>query len=571
MKNKKTIQSQLFKTLSVLAYLVVFVTGFGVYVVYEAKVQLQQAIQDYDQSRRQIVDAQLALERIAFAYQMIYKSKVDPASIHMEMAKEGTVQILTLLDRMIDQSRESRYSAKQDIEIFRKRFLQAEGKEQTAAVQFLASKGTGRSSLDANVSDLVGLRAEIATLSERSLARYEKVQMQTLQSTIFLLVPILLGLLTIPVATFWAASRKINRDLLGYIRSLYDFSEQNEKRSDELRTSSELMSSASSHQASAIQQSVSAIAQIRTMLAETESHVREVQALASKMNEETLAGNEIVHRLQNSVLAIEEANAQIGSFEEILNSIRGKTQVINDIVFKTQLLSFNASIEAARAGQYGRGFSVVAEEVGKLAMMSGDAAREIDLLLAQSAERVSRIVESVQERVVDGKSVSHEAMNKFCSLTNRLNAISSKVDQVASAAFEQGGGIEQTEKAMHQISQGAAENKRGADEVQRVADRVFELSARIRSVTGGIRKFVYEDAPLTKAHQTLAVGSASTVRDLELFSAKKLTADSKPILGSTAKAETKVAFKIATPHRTSSILKEISADDPSFRKAGSQD
>jgi methyl-accepting chemotaxis protein len=296
------------------------------------------------------------------------------------------------------------------------------------------------------------------------------------------MLPILLGLLIIPLSTFWAATQKINRDLIGYIRSLYDFSEQNEKNSQELRTSSELMSSASSQQSAAIQQSVASIAQIRIMLAETEAHVREVQTLATQMSDETLKGSEIMERMQKSMIAIEETNSQIASFEEILSSIRGKTQVINDIVFKTQLLSFNASIEAARAGHYGRGFSVVAEEVGKLAMMSGDAAREIDLLLAQSGDRVSNILQSVQDRVVDGRKVSQEAANKFGHLTEKLSAISEKIAQVANATVEQGGGIEQTAKAMDQVSQGAAENKKGAEEVHRVADLVFEMSAKIRAV-----------------------------------------------------------------------------------------
>ncbi|MHA0111674.1 methyl-accepting chemotaxis protein, partial [Klebsiella pneumoniae] len=80
----------------------------------------------------------------------------------------------------------------------------------------------------------------------------------------------------------------------------------------------------------------------------------------------------------------EDANSQLQSISNIIGEISAKTNIINDIVFKTQLLSFNASIEAARAGQHGRGFAVVAEEVGNLAQMSGNAAKEIRALLEDS-------------------------------------------------------------------------------------------------------------------------------------------------------------------------------------------
>jgi methyl-accepting chemotaxis protein len=330
------------------------------------------------------------------------------------------------------------------------------------------------------------------------------------------------------------------------------------------------MSSASSQQSAAIQQSVSSISEIRTMLAETEIHVREVQALTTQMNDETVQGSEIMQRLEKSMHAIEETNSQIASFEEILNSVRGKTQVINDIVFKTQLLSFNASIEAARAGHYGRGFSVVAEEVGKLAMMSGDAARDIDLLLAQSADRVSNIVESVQNRVVDGKKVSHEALNKFDHLAVKLTAISEKIDQVANATAEQGTGIEQTAKAMEQVNQGAAENKRGAEEVHQIADKVFELSAKIRAVTSGIRRFVREDKRAAKPDKRLKAVEAVSANAADF---KTKEAPPKGVaLSLPTRSRAKASAKSPVPEKaSSSSLKEISADDPSFRKAGSQD
>ena len=99
-----------------------------------------------------------------------------------------------------------------------------------------------------------------------------------------------------------------------------------------------------------------------------------------------------------SMNSIKEVNGRLTNMAHIINEISKKTVVINDIVFKTQLLSFNASIEAARAGVHGKGFAVVAEEVGKLAQLSGEASNEIDSLLIKSNKDVSSILEDNQNK-----------------------------------------------------------------------------------------------------------------------------------------------------------------------------
>ncbi len=119
------------------------------------------------------------------------------------------------------------------------------------------------------------------------------------------------------------------------------------------------------------------------------------------------AVNQIYMSNEKMVHAIENSNHRISEVVQVISEIDTKTKVINDIVFQTKLLSFNASVEAARAGEHGKGFSVVAEEIGKLAAMSGSSALEISVMLAENIEKVNMIVketnESIKELVSAGK------------------------------------------------------------------------------------------------------------------------------------------------------------------------
>lgn len=287
----------------------------------------------------------------------------------------------------------------------------------------------------------------------------------------------------------WVGGQGLNRELAQYVKSLHQLSQENDQTSENLKGASHNLSSASGEQSAAVQESVASIAQIRSMLAQTSGHVREVQSLTSTVNQRTHEGSQIMSKMESSMAAVEQANQQLQSFEAMIRSIREKTQIINDIVFKTQLLSFNASIEAAHAGQYGRGFAVVAEEVGKLAQLSGDASKEIDQLLNDSQMRVVQIVEQVSDRVRDGKTVSSEALTCFNEIAKQILTIAEKINQVGEATLEQEGGVEQTARAMDQMDETTLENKKAAEEIFKVAERVRHLSSEIRQVTSGIRSF----------------------------------------------------------------------------------
>lgn len=152
--------------------------------------------------------------------------------------------------------------------------------------------------------------------------------------------------------------------------------------------------------------------------------------LANAVNSKADQGTGVMNRLVNSMEVIEEANKKLNELGSIFEEISSKTSVINDIVFKTQLLSFNASIEAARAGQHGRGFSVVAEEIGNLAQMSGKSATEISNLLSSSEEHVKDIISGTDEKIAEGRNVSLEALQSFDDIRRDIGEITDSIGEV---------------------------------------------------------------------------------------------------------------------------------------------
>lgn len=191
------------------------------------------------------------------------------------------------------------------------------------------------------------------------------------------------------------------------------------------------------------------------------------QTIARKVAERTEDGIAVMDKMVKSMKSIRMANNHLDQIRNIIREISAKTNIINDIVLKTQFLSFNASIEAERAGQHGRGFAVVAEEVGNLAQLSGKAADEIRTLLDDSQNQVASIVQNTQDRVSEGRVVMDKAATLFTEIARDIEEISEKVKSSSLLSNEQMIGIDRITSVVQDIDESINNNHRMSKRVVR--------------------------------------------------------------------------------------------------------
>lgn len=316
---------------------------------------------------------------------------------------------------------------------------------------------------------------------------------------------------------------------------------------------------ASIEQAAAIQESVSALSEMSSMIAQTSQNVKMSLDTSQNALQKTVEGKEIMNRMAHSMTAIQKSNVQLQDLSKVIDDIHSKTTIINDIVFKTQLLSFNASIEAARAGQHGRGFAVVAEEVGNLAEMSGQAAKDIELLLGDSQRKVKETLETIQNRVNDSNRVSQLALQAFQEVATNIDEINGQVRSINEATQQQEIGIQQTNIAMKQVDVTSQANTNSSSEALEQANELKSKSELLASanqrlsflVRGG--EYINTDK---KMSSTLEKKSSQTSPEKN------------------GKMESLIAKITSQKHKTSlaappSNENEITADDPDFKKMAS--
>ncbi len=182
---------------------------------------------------------------------------------------------------------------------------------------------------------------------------------------------------------------------------------------------------------------------ISELLFETTKNSEVCKELSDKVTRDVNEGNEIMQKMVEAVLTIEKTKDGLIEISSLINQISSNTSTIHKIVSTTELLSLNASIEAAKAGLSGRGFSVVAEEVGNLAKHSGNEANEIESIVIDSQKQIQLIIEANQSRVEVGKVVSNEALAVFAAIKSEMFGISSRSENIRAATWEQKIGIDQ--------------------------------------------------------------------------------------------------------------------------------
>ena len=188
---------------------------------------------------------------------------------------------------------------------------------------------------------------------------------------------------------------------------------------------------------------------------------------SSKLSEQvkTVAdkGNQSMQNLITSMQDIIASNQKIQELVKVIGEIGEKTEVIDEIVFQTKLLSFNASVEAERAGEHGRGFAVVAQEVGNLAQMSGKAALEIASMVKGSIKNAEAITAENKSKVEAGNLLVQETAKYLGEITADADILLLQAQQIVSASKEQADGISQVNEAMSQLDQATQQNSATAE------------------------------------------------------------------------------------------------------------
>ncbi|MTV49060.1 chemotaxis protein [Heliobacillus mobilis] len=149
-----------------------------------------------------------------------------------------------------------------------------------------------------------------------------------------------------------------------------------------------------------------------------------VETAAASIEELSASSQELAANSQSLNHISEEALTHVKATANIIGFIQR-------IANQTKLLGLNASIEAARAGEQGRGFAVVANEVGKLAEESGTSAREINQILAQFKENISKVTVGAQQNNTVAEEQSR-ATQEIAEMVDSLNFISEKLSRLAS-------------------------------------------------------------------------------------------------------------------------------------------
>jgi methyl-accepting chemotaxis protein len=271
-------------------------------------------------------------------------------------------------------------------------------------------------------------------MNERVAFGLEKAQKNSkLATTVFIIVSLFFGI----IATIFIlySSNKILKKLFNIVKSIHSIFEKNQVLNNEFYTSIDNINKIITTQSDSVALAGNTSSEIQKIVTSTAEKIDLANNMSKDIEKNTNNGKAAMQKMLQAAEKIQEINLNMQKINTIIVEISQKALVINEIVSKTELLSLNASIEAARAGELGKGFSVVAEEVGNLANITGKSAKEIETLISHSLSEVNDILKITNEKTSESKVVTQDTNVIFNQIAEKIESIT-KIISVASELTE---------------------------------------------------------------------------------------------------------------------------------------
>ena len=269
--------------------------------------------------------------------------------------------------------------------------------------------------------------------------------------------------------------------------SLVADAEKIKSASDDVSNASLHQSEATSAMAAAIEQLTVSSSHISDIAHDTEGDSRGAMELASQGRERADQASRAIQMIASTVT---ETSERIRALEDRAEQISSIVGVIKDIAGQTNLLALNAAIEAARAGEQGRGFAVVADEVRKLAERTSGATREIEQMIAGVQADTGGAVAAMNRvlpEVDAGVTLANSASESLGAIEAGANGTLSRVREVADATREQAAASTSIARHVDEIANMVEETTASIRETARTASRLEGIAQNLKQQIGRFR------------------------------------------------------------------------------------
>ena len=295
------------------------------------------------------------------------------------------------------------------------------------------------------------------------------------------------------LANVLVSCAKMRESLHSTVSQLQTSANDIHSMSTQMAATTEQLAQASEQQAQAASSMAASVEEMSVSITQVSDNSDEVKKAAERSNTIATEGRSVIQVLVNAdttaSASVGTAAGQIRQLSDLSGQISSIVAVIRDIADQTNLLALNAAIEAARAGEQGRGFAVVADEVRKLAERTTQSTQEIGNMIHQVQTVTGGAVESMEKVVAEMgnlRELSEKADHSMDQINVQSGSVMAVVGNISVALQEQSAASEDIARRVETIAQMSEENSAA---IQQTATAAQQLSAVAVSLQENARKF----------------------------------------------------------------------------------